>query len=66
MFWRSFLLRTCMDRIPVGGMGHPKWLNDRMTRLGGATAGIGLFALALDMAQVFWLVCLFCFCQVGG
>lgn len=56
------------SRVPVGGMGQAHWLNDRMNRLGGATAGIGLFALALDTAQVFWLVCLFCFCQVtdGG
>lgn len=54
--------RTC--RLPGGGRGLARWLNDRMNRLGGATAGIGMFALALDTAQVFWLVCLFCFCQV--
>eukprot|EP00752_Nemacystus_decipiens_P016764 g15002.t1 len=53
----------CSLRVPVGRIGHSHWLNDRMHRLGGATAGLGLFALALDTARAFWLVCLFCFCQ---
>ncbi|CAN0426269.1 unnamed protein product [Pylaiella littoralis] len=39
------------------------WIDDRMHRLGVATAGIGLFALALGTSHAFWLICILCFCQ---
>ncbi|CAM9295326.1 unnamed protein product [Ectocarpus sp. 8 AP-2014] len=34
-----------------------------MARLGAATAGIGLFAMAIDAAQTLWAVCALCFGQ---
>lgn len=40
------------------------WIDDRMHRLGVATTGIGLFALALETSHTFWLICILCFCQV--
>lgn len=39
-------------------------LNNPMNRLGAATAGLGLFSLALVAAGTFWLVCAWCFLQV--
>lgn len=53
------LLLRCACRLPIGA------LNDRMARLGAATAGIGLFAMAVDAAQTLWAVCALCFGQVG-
>ncbi|CAM9966072.1 unnamed protein product [Ectocarpus sp. 4 AP-2014] len=44
-------------QLPIGA------LNDRMARLGAATAGIGLLALAIDAAQTLWAVCALCFGQ---
>ncbi|CAN0210000.1 unnamed protein product, partial [Ectocarpus sp. 13 AM-2016] len=44
-------------QLPIGA------LNDRMTRLGAATAGIGLLAIAIDVAQTLWAVCALCFGQ---
>lgn len=38
-------------------------LNNRMIRLGMATAGMGLFAVALDAAATFMWVCVWCFLQ---
>lgn len=53
------LLLRYACRLPIGA------LNDRMARLGAATAGIGLFAMAIDAAQTLWAVCALCFGQVG-
>lgn len=56
-------------RLPAGGMvGRVaplvQAMNNRMYRLGLATAGIGLFSLALDTADSFPVVCIWCFLQV--
>ncbi|CAM9487948.1 unnamed protein product [Ectocarpus sp. 12 AP-2014] len=44
-------------QLPIGA------LNDRMARLGAATAGIGLLAIAIDAARTLWAVCALCFGQ---
>lgn len=41
-----------------------RFLENRMYRLGAATVGMGLFAIALDKAATFAWVCIFCFLQV--